>query len=152
MGLINVAGTGAVVTIGGTTYRLARLGVGAFAEIMAEIGRRRWQRVREAGSACRDMPPELAREFLSPLVEAAKRPAAMPGDGEDSGEYEAFLESPEGACYAFWLLVRTNHPEVSSIDKARTLLDELDGSAVQRLANEILASSGLAELEEAVKN
>jgi len=153
MGLEQVAGTGAVITIGGTTYRLARLGVGAFAEIMAEIKRRRWRAVKDASGACRDMPLELAREFLGPLVEAAQHPVKMPGDGDDaSDEYAAFMESPDGACYMFWMLVRIGHPEISSIDKARALLDELSAADIQKLASDILESSGLNELEQAVKN
>jgi len=154
MGLEQVAGTGAVITIGSTTYRLARLGVGAFAEIMAEIKRRRWLAVKDAAAACRDMPPELAREFLGPLVDTAKQPVKLPGDGDDAAgdEYASFMESPDGACYMFWMLVRVGHPEISSISKARALLDELNAADIKKLANDILESSGLTELEQAVKN
>jgi len=50
------------------------------------------------------------------------------------------------------MLVRVGHPEISSIDKARALLDELSAADIQKLASDILESSGLNELEQAVKN
>lgn len=150
MGLDDVTAAGAVVTIGDTTYRLARLGVGAFGEIMGELKRRRWAEVREAAKAFADAAPDVRREYLEPLVERAKSNVDIQGDG--MGDFQAFMESPDGACFMFWVLVRANHPAVSSIDKARALLDSMDVADIKQLASDILHTSGLAALQEAVKN
>ena len=150
MGLDSVCGTGTRVDIGGTTYSLARLGIGAFGEVVAEIKRRRWVEVRAAMDAFRDAPADVIKEYLDPMVAKAKQPVDF--EGEASDEFDGFMQSPGGACFVFWVLVRVRHPEVNSTDKARALLDELAPSEIKQLALDIIKTSGLEELQEAVKN
>ncbi len=130
-------------TVGDKTYTLRPLTVGTYAELESYVRSRRPDPLALAADAAAKVPPSQ-----QPAMWDAAFRIATAGRTVSAEEMMAFETSPMGIAWKFWQLVKRDHPEIDSAEKAMALLEQIG----REKSTELIMKMQIASGEEDVKN
>lgn len=135
-----MVGAALPITINGTTYQTSsQLRFDMRGEIEARIVSLRPDFMEEIGKSLKHFPKEYHKEIIA---EAVKR-AAM-ANFVTNEEFDAYLNTEEGAAYLLWVMIREKQPEIDSLEKALAIAKKIDLLDLQRKLDR---AAGLSELK-----
>ncbi len=144
-GLCNVAGADGTITLNGTKYRLSVPTKLDYGELEREVILRRSNPLRELARCLQDFSPEDKRLALRAAADSiAERPSRA-----SQLEVGQFTGTLEGISYMLYMMLRRNHPEIDSPEKAGELIKALDEAAADELLQVLTM---LSEVKTAAKN
>lgn len=115
----------------GRTLRLSQLRLRSYAEIEAEVLRRKPSPLDVVAPTVRDMPLEQAKYLLGLAYDdSLKARRAEPR------EIDEFLSTIDGLAFTFWLAVRDAHPDVTQ-EQVSEWLYGLDKTEIERVQAEL---------------
>jgi hypothetical protein len=144
-GLCNVTGADGSITLNGTKYRLSVPTQLDYGELERDVVARRSNPLRELAGCLQDFSLEdkqLALRAASDSI--AERPCRA-----TQAEVGAFSCTLDGISYTLYLMLRRNHPEIDSPEKAGDLIKHLDEASSEEML-QVLRQ--LSEVQTAAKN
>lgn len=140
MSVRNMVGAALPITIDGVTYQTAtQLRFDMRGEIEARIVSLRPDFMEEIGKSLKHFPREYHKEIIA---EAVKRSAMA--NFVTNEEFDAYLNTEEGAAYLLWVMIREKQPEIDSLEKALAIAKKIDVLELQRKLDR---AAGLSELK-----
>lgn len=141
-GLSKVAGSSATINLRGRDYQVRPITFGDFAAIEQHLRDRRGNIISRLGNDLKALDPDVRKEIIQAAIDKMDaRPNISP---EESGK---FLNSFEGVVYAFWLLMKTQHPELETPEQVGALMNDMP---IDALFDTFERVSGLADLKNSV--
>lgn len=129
------------LTVGGKTYTLRPLKVGAYAELEAYVMSQRVDLVAATGAAITKIPQSMH----AAVWDACMR-NVLASRNVTAQEVQAFEQSVRGYAWKLWQCVKEDHPEIDSIDKAMELLVEAGPQRAEEIDLKLRLASGEADL------
>lgn len=144
-GLCNVAAADGILTIDGKDYRPSIPTAADFGELERHVVGLRGNPLKELASCLDDFPAASRQMALKVACDsiAGRSPRAT------FEEMEEFMGSPAGIVFMLYVMLRRNHPEISSQGAANDLLGKLNAAEVAGVGEVMQV---LAKVETAVKN
>jgi hypothetical protein len=136
-GLHQVAAAQTVIELDGKSYRLSPLKAKHYAEIERHILQSRPDPLEAVKSRLEGLPEHLQRHLVGLAYDQLLRGPRVAAD-----ELWQWMNSREGACYALWLAVREQHPEVT-LEECRRLVEAADQEVFDTIQRRLDEASGL---------
>jgi hypothetical protein len=130
------------VTIQGKAYILKPLTVGVYASMESFIVDRRPDPLQIASSAIAKLPASQHDAVWRAAMHQAVAARTVTAE-----EAAAFENSVDGLAWKLWQCAKDNHPEVNSIESAKSLLIAAGESHFEELARATEIASGDADLK-----
>ena len=138
-GLGRASGAGKLITIQGKDYILSPLTIRHFGMVEQQILSNRPNPLKMVAEAAADLPEELAAEMMKQAYNDAKKSNTV-----SANEVTEWLETFEGMCYAFFLMLKKEQPEMTH-EEVYDLMSDMTPQEMAQLQEDQSQVSGLDE-------
>lgn len=136
-GLHEQTGSGSPVTIGGKTYTLMPLRADDWGEAARVLASKRKSAIESVKEHLDGLAEPLQKHLLGLAFQEERQ-----GELIAMYEVERWFETPPGAVYRFWLLIRRAHPHIT-LEAAEALREQATAEEKRELESRKDADNGL---------
>ena len=128
-----VAASPDTVLIAGKAYRITPLTLADFAEMARHVVAMLANPIEALSGQLKYFTAEERRELMATALDSARKPS----ENASIQQIAEFSRTWDGFCFTIWLMLRRNHPEVSSAEKAGEILADLDDAGIAALMQRV---------------
>lgn len=138
-GLGRASGAGKIITVKGKDYILSPLTIRHFGMVEQQILSTRPNPLKMVAEAAADLPEELAAVMMKQAYQDAKKSNTV-----TATEVTEWLETFEGMCFAFFLMLKKEQPEITHED-VYDIMSDMTPEEMAKLQEDQAQVSGMDE-------